>query len=94
METVPGETVAIIGRSGSGKSTLMHLLGGLLVDAVFEPLMASQHACNALAAVFGSGKGSGAQMCFALQAVSGVMVCLYFMRNRHIRAMQMEELKA
>ena len=29
LETVPGETVAIIGRSGSGKSTLMHLLGGL-----------------------------------------------------------------
>lgn len=29
LETMPGETVAIIGRSGSGKSTLMHLLGGL-----------------------------------------------------------------
>ena len=73
---------------------LGYFLGGLLVDAVFEPLMASQHASNAFAAVFGSGKGSGAQMCFALQAVLGVLVCLYFMRNKHIRAMQMEELKS
>ena len=73
---------------------LGYFLGGLLVDAVFEPLMASQHASNALTAVFGTGKGSGAQMCFALQAVSGVLVCLYFMRNKHIRAMQVEELKS
>lgn len=73
---------------------LGYYLGGLLVDAVFEPLMASQHASSVLTAVFGTGKGSGAQMCFALQAVSGVLVCLYFMRNKHIRAMQMEELKS
>lgn len=72
---------------------LGYFLGGLLVDAVFEPLMASQHAGNPLAAVFGSGKGSGAQMCFALQAVLGVLVCLYFMRNKHICAMQEEELR-
>lgn len=73
---------------------LGYFFGGLLVDAVFEPLMANQHAGNALTAVFGSGKGSGAQMCFALQAVLGVLVCLHFMRNKHIRAMQMEELKS
>ena len=73
---------------------LGYFLGGLLVDAVFEPLMASQHASSVLTAVFGTGKGSGAQMCFALQAVSGVLVCLYFMRNKHIRAMQTEELKS
>jgi len=73
---------------------LGYFLGGLLVDAVFEPLMASQHASSVLTAVFGTGKGSGAQMCFALQAVSGVLVCLYFMRNKHIRAMQVEELKS
>lgn len=73
---------------------LGYFLGGLLVDAVFEPLMATQNADSFLAAVFGTGKGSGAQMCFALQAMLGVLVCLYFMRNRHIRAMQMEELKS
>ena len=73
---------------------LGYFLGGLLVDTVFEPLMMSRGADGVLAAVFGTGKGSGAALCFALQAVSGVLVCLYFMRNRHIRAMQMEELKA
>lgn len=29
METVPGQTVAIVGKSGSGKSTLAHLILGL-----------------------------------------------------------------
>lgn len=71
-----------------------YFLGGLLVDALFEPLLAVQSADSLLAAMFGTGKGSGAQMCFAVQAVLGVAVCLVFMRNRHIRAMQAEELKA
>lgn len=70
-----------------------YFLGGLLVDVLFEPLMASQPADGLLVSVFGAGKGSGAAMCFALQAVMGVAVCLFFMRNRHIRAMQAEELK-
>ena len=71
-----------------------YFLGGLLVDALFEPLMAAQGADSLLVVLFGTGKGSGAQMCFALQAVLGVLVCLVFIRNRHIRAMQAEELKA
>lgn len=69
-----------------------YFLGGLLVDAVFEPLMAMQPAESLLVSLFGAGKGSGAAMCFALQAVMGVAVCLIFMRNRHIRQLQAEEL--
>ncbi|MGN0753760.1 MAG: MFS transporter [Aristaeellaceae bacterium] len=69
-----------------------YFLGGLMVDAVFEPVMATQ-ANNWLTYVFGTGKGSGAAMCFALQAVMGVLVCLWFMRDKHIRAMQAQELK-
>ncbi len=71
-----------------------YFLGGWLVDVVFEPLMAVQPADGILASVFGAGKGSGAAMCFALLAVMGVAVCLIFMRDRHIRAMQAEELQA
>ena len=70
-----------------------YFLGGLLVDAVFEPLMAAQAANGWLTSIFGAGKGSGAAMCFALQAVMGVLVCLWFMRDKHIRAMQAQELK-
>lgn len=69
-----------------------YFLGGLMVDAVFEPLMAAQ-ANSWLTHVFGAGKGSGAAMCFALQAVMGVMVCLWFMRDKHIRALQAQELR-
>ena len=65
-----------------------------MVDALFEPLMAAQSADSLLVRIFGSGKGSGAAMCFALQAVLGVMVCVVFMGNKHIRAMQAEELKS
>lgn len=70
-----------------------YFLGGLLVDAVFEPLMTAQAANGWLTSIFGAGKGSGAAMCFALQAVMGVLVCLWFMRDKHIRAMQAQELK-
>lgn len=54
------------------------LLGGALVDQVFEPLMAAQPESGALAALFGWGKGSGAAMLFAVIGVCGVLVCLAF----------------
>ena len=73
---------------------LGYFLGGAAVDLLFEPLMATQEAGSLLTAVFGSGKGSGAACFFAVQAVLGVLVCLWFMGDRHIRAMAAEELKA
>lgn len=54
------------------------LLGGALTDRVFEPLMAAQGAGSPLAALFGTGKGSGAAMLFAVIGVCGVAVCLAF----------------
>ena len=71
-----------------------YFLGGAAVDMLFEPLMARQAAGSLLTALFGSGKGSGAACCFAMQAVMGVGVCLWFMRDRHIRRMAQEEMKA
>ena len=73
---------------------LGYFLGGAMVDLVFEPLMANQAAGSLLVRCFGSGKGSGAACFFAVQAVLGVLVCLVFMRDRHIRAMAEEESKA
>lgn len=54
------------------------LLGGLLVDRVFEPLMAGQHPGSLAVRAFGWGKGSGAAMLFFVLAVAGVLVCLIF----------------
>lgn len=54
------------------------LLGGALVDKVFEPMMAAQPASSPLVAVFGETKGSGAAMLFAIIEVTGVLVCLIF----------------
>lgn len=63
---------------------LGYLLGGWLVDEVFEPLMAN--AGSSLTMLFGTGKGSGAALMFLVLALSGVAVCLIFtyrLRNNH-----------
>ena len=79
------------GRVYSARNTLQfftipvgYLLGGLLVDRVFEPLMASQQPGNLLAVMFGTGKGSGAAALFCLLGILGVATCLVFRRDRHI----------
>ena len=79
------------GRVYSARNTLQfftipvgYFLGGLLVDQVFEPFMASQQADGLLAAMFGTGKGSGAALLFLVIAVIGTLTCLLFRRDRHI----------
>ncbi len=67
---------------------LGYLLGGALVDHVFEPLMA-QTDSRLLTGLFGTGKGSGAAFLFLLVGFAGVAVCLVFRRVRAIR--QLEE---
>lgn len=80
------------GRVFSARNTLQfftipvgYLLGGFLVDSVFEPLMAAQPEGGLLAALFGMGKGSGAAMLFFLLGIAGVLTCLVFRKDRHIR---------
>lgn len=74
------------GRVFSCRNTLQfftipvgYLLGGLLVDRVFEPVMAAQEG-GLLVSLFGSGKGSGAALLFFVLGLSGVAVCLVFYR--------------
>ncbi|MBQ8556332.1 MAG: MFS transporter [Clostridia bacterium] len=90
----------IQGRVFSARNSLQfftiplgYFLGGLTVDMLFEPLMAAQSDGSLLITLFGAGKGSGAALAFAVQGVLGVLVCLYFMRDRHLRAMADEELR-
>lgn len=54
------------------------LIGGLLVDTVFEPLMGAQPSGGLLVSLFGDTKGSGAAMLFFIIGVVGVVVCLIF----------------
>lgn len=68
-----------------------YLLGGVLVDRVFEPLMAAQPPDSPLTAAFGSGKGSGAAALYAVLAVAGILVCLLFRGLRPIRALEKQE---
>ena len=71
-----------------------YFLGGAAVDMLFEPIMAGQEPGSLLVRVFGEGKGSGAACFFALLGVLGILICLGFMRDKHIRQMAAEELKA
>lgn len=61
-----------------------YLLGGFLVDSVFEPIMAGQKGNSILVKLFGCEKGAGAAFLFFVIAIAGVGVCLYFRRDKHI----------
>lgn len=63
---------------------LGYFLGGLLVDRVFEPVMAAQGANSVLVRLFGAGKGSGAAFLFAVLWLTGIGVCLIFRGDGHI----------
>ena len=82
--TIP---VEMQGRVYSCRNTLQFFtipvglcLGGLMVDQVCEPLMASAYAGGMLVWLFGSGKGSGAAMMMFLLGILGVVICLGFGR--------------
>lgn len=83
--------VSMQGRVFSARNTLQFFtiplglfLGGLLVDKVFEPFMANQDVESILSMIFGTGKGSGAQVLFSLIGVAGVVICLIFRKDTYI----------
>lgn len=83
--------VAMQGRVYSTRNTLQfftipvgYLLGGVLVDKVFEPFMAMQQPDSLWLAAFGSGKGSGAAMFFMIIGILGIVTCLIFRKDRYI----------
>lgn len=87
--------VEMQGRVYSARNTFQfftipigYMLGGFLVDDVFEPLMAAQPSEGMLAMLFGSEKGSGAAMLFAVIAVLGMLSCLLFRRDPNIRKLE------
>ena len=67
---------------------LGYFLGGLLVDRVFEPVMAGQKADSLIVKLFGAEKGSGAAFLFAVLWLMGIGICLLFRGDRHIRKLE------
>ncbi len=87
--------VTMQGRVYAARNTLQfftipvgNLLGGLLVDRVFEPLMAAQANGGLLPLLFGTGKGSGAAALYACLGVLGVLSCLPFRRDAALWALE------
>ncbi|MCI8651954.1 MAG: MFS transporter [Oscillospiraceae bacterium] len=83
------------GRVYSARNTLQfftiplgYLLGGALVDRLFEPFMARQGAESLLCRLFGTGKGAGAALFFLVIGVFGALSCLPARWDRHIWALE------
>lgn len=70
---------------------LGYLMGGALVDHVFEPFMAAFGHNRVLQTLFMSGKGSGAKLFFFVLWLTGIFVCLAFRKNRHILKLEQDK---
>lgn len=68
---------------------LGYLLGGALVDCVFEPFMTSPLGRFPVA-FLGGGPGSGTALFFFVLAFLGVGVCLYFRRSKELWTLEEE----
>lgn len=82
--TIPA---AMQGRVYACRNTLQfftiplgYLLGGFLVDSVFEPLLAAQQEGDLLRRIYGAEKGAGAAFLFFAIGAAGVAVCAIFSR--------------
>lgn len=87
--------VTMQGRVYSARNTLQfftiplgYFVGGLLVDQVFEPMMAAQPPGSFLVSVFGSGKGSGAAVLFLVIGFLGMGTCVWFRKDRYIWSLE------
>lgn len=90
--------VEMQGRVYSARNTLQfftipvgYLLGGILVDRVFEPFMAAYGEGSLLETLFGTGKGSGAAMLFLFIGVLGVITCLLFRKDQNLWRLERSE---
>ena len=79
------------GRVYSARNTLQfftiplgYIIGGILVDRVFEPFMTGMPDNSALALIFGSEKGSGAAFLLLFLGIIGVITCVIFRKDKHI----------
>lgn len=83
--------IDIQGRVYSARNTLQfftipvgYLIGGVLVDRVFEPFMEIQSSKSIFVFLVGDGKGSGAALLFFILGILGIVVCLIFRKDKNI----------
>lgn len=89
-EQIQGRVYAVRNSLQFFTIPLGYFIGGLLVDRIFEPIMALQEKGSILILMFGSGKGSGAAFLFFVIAFAGIGVCLYFRKDKRIWELEKE----
>lgn len=89
--------IAIQGRVYAARNALQfftiplgYFAGGILVDYIFEPFMEGQVYSSMIGRLFGTGKGSGAALLYFILGIAGVIICLYFRRNKHFWSLEKE----
>lgn len=71
-----------------------YLLGAVLADYVFEPLMKSNGSLqNIFGVIVGRGAGAGMGLIFVMAGLTGVVILTVLYRNRIIRELEVENLK-
>jgi len=81
------------GRVFAARNTLQYatipigyMLGGILADKCFEPIMASNSKLKqTLSILVGNGKGSGMAVTFVIIGIVGFIGCWMFRKNKYIR---------
>ncbi|MGC6769664.1 MFS transporter [Enterococcus sp. LJL51] len=63
---------------------LGHLLAGILIDDVFEPLMRTN---SQRFPIFGTGAGAGSAFLLFLLGIAGMLICFYFSSLKSMRAL-------
>ena len=101
LDTVMREKVPLEmqGRVFSAKSTLQNftippalLLGGLLADTVFEPLMLAESPIQqAMSGLFGTGKGAGIGLMFFIIGIAGMLISFTRVRKPVYRELDRTE---
>lgn len=93
--------VTVQGRVFAARNTLQfftiplgYALGGLFVDAIFEPFMAAQPVESVFSVLFGAGKGAGAAMLFFVLGILGVATCLIFRKDKNIWKLEKHEINS
>ncbi|SHJ08360.1 Major Facilitator Superfamily protein [Clostridium cavendishii DSM 21758] len=91
-KSIQGRIFSIRGALQFSTVPIGYLVGGLLADKIFEPLMLnSEEARNIFGYFVGVGKGSGMALMFIITGILGFILSFMLYNNKYIRNLENDE---